>query len=106
MTLADHPIIRPVPIVGRRLRYRRYAIEVITIITLSALVIAVVNLLVDPFGIFRLVDWPAAQTYNRANNTRMAKAEAVRRPLWDAVIIGNSRAEMGLDPQHSAWSGR
>jgi hypothetical protein len=85
------------------LRYRKY-LRVLLAAALSALAfIAILNLIVDPFGIYRVVNWPAAAIYKRSNNTRMAKAEAVRRPLWDAVLLGNSRVEMGLDPNHPAW---
>jgi hypothetical protein len=102
MTLTASPQARDSSIASQQC-YRSY-LGLMLVAALSALgLVAALNLIIDPFGIYRVVNLPNIAIYKRSNNTRMAKAEAVRRPLWDAVILGNSRAEMGLDPQHPAW---
>jgi len=85
------------------MRYRKYLRNMLAAALSVLAFFAAMNLIVDPFGIYRVVSWPTAAIYKRSNNTRMAKAEAVRRPLWDVVLLGNSRVEMGLDPNHPGW---
>lgn len=80
---------------------RRLAVTVVA--TLTA--VGAFNLLIDPSGIWGLV---ARQGFNvpKARPDR----DIAQRKLWlaaeqrpDAVILGNSRAEIGFDPGHPAW---
>lgn len=69
------------------------------------LVVAACNLIVDPYGLFRLVDTPG---FNRIKPTAgahgtMAKAYQVLRVQPRGLILGNSRAEVGFDPEYEAW---
>ncbi|WP_133718355.1 hypothetical protein [Methylocaldum gracile] len=69
------------------------------------LAVAACNLVADPYGLFRLVDEPG---FNRikpsagAHGT-MAKAYQVLRVQPRGLILGNSRAEVGFDPEYEAW---
>ena len=67
--------------------------------------VAAINTVVDPYGIFRWVDQVG---FNRvkpaaAKHGHMAKAYQVLRIQPKTLILGNSRAEVGLDPNHAAW---
>ncbi len=64
-----------------------------------------VNRLIDPFGLF---DGPRIEGLNAnkpefAFHLRLAKAQAVRRVRPRAIVLGTSRGEIGIDPQHPGW---
>ena len=63
-------------------------------------------LTVDPYGLYRLVERPGfnqikpqLKRYQREIKTEMALAAGA-----DALIIGNSRAEIGFNPEHAAFA--
>jgi hypothetical protein len=67
--------------------------------------VAGVNAVVDPYGIHRLADLPGV---NQSKPTigehgPAYKAYQVARVQPRGLILGNSRAESGFDPQHPAW---
>lgn len=69
------------------------------------LLVGVFNLLVDPYGLFRIVDragFNAVKPKSGAHGD-MVKAYQVLRVHPQALILGNSRAEVGFDPMHPAW---
>lgn len=72
---------------------------------LMLLAVAAINLAVDPYGIFRLVDQPGFNSIKpaAASHGAMSKAYQVLRVQPKTLILGNSRAEVGLDPNHPAW---
>lgn len=72
---------------------------------LLLLAIVAINLAVDPYGIFRLVDQPGFNSVKptAASHGAMSKAYQVLRVQPKTLILGNSRAEVGLDPNHPAW---
>ena len=66
---------------------------------------AVVNVIVDPYSVYGLVDLrglnhvkPHAGTHGEA-----AKMHMLARAAPVALVLGNSRAEVGFDPEHAAW---
>lgn len=69
------------------------------------LAVAGLNLVVDPYGIFRVVDHAGFNHIKpRAGaHGEMSKAYQVLRVRPNGLILGNSRAEVGLDPEHGAW---
>jgi len=77
------------------------------ILTASLLTLtAGINLIVDPYGLFRLVD---SAGFNQIKPTagkhgRMGKAYQVLLIRPHGLILGNSRAEVGFDPTHQAWA--
>ncbi len=64
--------------------------------------------IVDPFGLYR---WFAvregfnAQKPRQQSHERMVRAADLRRLKADAIILGTSRAQVGLDPDSPAWKG-
>lgn len=66
---------------------------------------AAINLVVDPYGIFRVVDAPGFNAVKPKAGVHgaMTKAYQVLRVQPRGLILGNSRAEVGLDPNHAAW---
>jgi hypothetical protein len=64
------------------------------------------NLIVDPEGRFFLVNLPGfnqEKTQAMDNGGRVVKALALERGNYDAVILGSSRSENGLNPRHPAF---
>lgn len=66
---------------------------------------AVVNAVVDPYRVFGLVDVAGFNAHKPRAMERgyLSKLAGVRRVLPQRVIVGNSRAEVGLDPASPAW---
>lgn len=71
----------------------------------ALLVTATINLTIDPYGTFRLVDIPELNRIKPYPDHDLAviKNHALRHVAPQALILGNSRAEVGLDPEHPAW---
>ncbi len=72
----------------------------------SLLLVSGFNWFVDPYGIFNS---PHLEGFNALkpefnSHLRMAKAYAVRQSKPSAIILGTSRAEFGINPNHSRWS--
>ena len=64
------------------------------------------NWIVDPYAIhhdFRIAGFNAAKT-ERQKHDRMSKAREVARLTPASVILGSSRAAVGLDADHPGWS--
>lgn len=84
---------------------KRYLTQWFTATALILFAIAAINLVVDPYGIFRLVDQPGFNSTKpaAASHGAMSKAYQVLRVQPKTLILGNSRAEVGLDPNYHAW---
>jgi len=67
--------------------------------------VATANAVVDPYGVFRLVDAPGFNAVKPKAELHggMVKAYQVLRVRPRTLILGNSRAEVGLSPDHAAW---
>lgn len=65
----------------------------------------VLNLVIDPFGVFRIIEIKGINNVKtgQGDHVRMGKAGAVRVFKPQAVILGNSRAEYGINPEHPGW---
>ncbi|MFG0329577.1 MAG: hypothetical protein ACF8PN_06710 [Phycisphaerales bacterium] len=79
---------------------------VVTLIGLTA--VTAINLTVDPYLAYRVVDLPELTPYRAELGSRTAKAEALRHgPAngedWDGAIFGLSRSEFSIDPEHPAF---
>lgn len=67
-----------------------------------------INVLVDPLGIFgspRIAGFNATKPYLDHHRV-LARWQAARRSCASAGIFGNSRAEIGLDPDHPVFQAR
>jgi hypothetical protein len=67
--------------------------------------IAALNLIVDPFGIYRLVDVRGFNNYKpeRNSHVRLFKAYAIRRVRPSAIVLGTSRCDVGISTTHPGW---
>lgn len=67
--------------------------------------IAAFDGVVDPFGIHRFVDRPGFNRVKPAepDHRRMIKPYRMRAYHARGLVLGSSRAEHGLDPEHPAW---
>lgn len=86
-------------------RYRRWLVHLTASCLLLIATAVLVNLVVDPFGIYRWVDIEGfnGNKYQATKHTRAIKPYLFRRIRPRALILGSSRAEIGLDPEHPAW---
>src|SRR5437660_11533425 len=75
-----------------------------TAVLLLAAVVAV-NLVVDPFGMYRLVVLEGVNAYKPTVPTRvrLTKAYEVRHLRPRGIILGTSRSHVGLRPSHEGW---
>jgi hypothetical protein len=64
------------------------------------------NAVIDPFGMYRLADWPGVNLRKPAisQHLRLAKAYEVQRMAPRAIVLGTSRSHVGLRMTHPAWS--
>jgi len=63
------------------------------------------NLLVDPFGIYRILEIEGLNTEKPVayDHARLHKTFALERIRPSGLILGSSRAFRGLDPRHPGW---
>jgi hypothetical protein len=77
------------------------------LVTLVLLICSAVvfNLIIDPFGVYHLVEINGINNIKtgQGNHVRMGKAGSVRVFKPQAVILGDSRAEYGINPEHPGW---
>lgn len=84
---------------------KRYMFFWLALTGFSLVAVAVFNLLVDPYGLFRIVDKPGFNKLKPKAGAHgpMVKAYNVIRVQPRGLIVGNSRAEVGFDPEHVDW---
>lgn len=77
-----------------------WLVVIIVFITVCAF-----NVLVDPFGMFGTKRIPGFNELKPeiGPRDRMAKAYRIRVVQPHGIILGSSRAEIGLDPEHPGW---
>lgn len=90
---------------GQDLSCRRFCLAT----ALSALLlmsgVATFNAIIDPFGMYRMIDLTGInhhkpEAYNRV---RLLKAFEVRRIKPRAIVLGTSRSHIALNPEHRGW---
>lgn len=77
----------------------------LTVTIIGGLVVAAINLAGDPYRAFGLVTWKRIDQCRRKDGERTSKAEMMMRGDWQVMFVGDSRAEVGLDPFHPALHG-
>ena len=84
---------------------KTYLARWLTLTLFMVATVAVVNLIVDPYGIFRMAEPPGTNSVKPAAGSRgaMAKAYQVTHVLPRGLILGNSRMEVGFDPADPTW---
>ncbi|MBE9527113.1 MAG: hypothetical protein IME94_09095 [Proteobacteria bacterium] len=75
------------------------------VLTVLIALVGTFNFVVDPFDLFPSVKIKGfnAEKTELSKHLRLIKAHKVRFYQPGAIILGTSRAEYGLDPQHPAW---
>ena len=68
--------------------------------------VAAVNAVVDPFGMYRVVEWPGHNTYKPAiaHRVRLLKAYEVRRLQPDSILLSSSRGHAPFRTTHAGWA--
>ena len=69
----------------------------------AVLVVALLNLLVDPLAAYPQVNLHTFAPERDGLFHRTARAEQARRGTWDMVILGTSRPKIGLPSQHPGY---
>ncbi len=69
------------------------------------LIVGVFNLIVDPYGIYNLVVIEGVTKVKPSwdSQERMVKTLQLRKLRPKGIILGSSRTNYGLDPEHVAW---
>lgn len=83
---------------------RAYALTLILLLCSTV----IFNFVIDPFGVyhtFKISALNAVKT-GQGDRVRMGKAGSVRAFKPKAVILGNSRAEYGINPEHPGWQSK
>lgn len=85
---------------------RSFLIAFVSTGTAIALSILAINIAIDPFRIFDLVNIEGVNTQRlqAASESRMFKAVQVCIDKPTAVVMGTSRVEVGIDPRHPGWA--
>jgi len=81
---------------------RRYLASLACAAGLALLLVAGANAVVDPWQLFPGDTAPALDDYRVGRGDRTWKAGAIERVRPRTLIVGTSRAEVGLDPTHEA----
>ncbi len=86
--------------------FRRYLIALGSLLLLGLMITAIVNLMVDPYGVWRLVEIPGINTSKseRRDQNYLFKASDLMRERPQVLIMGSSRAAFGLDPEHPLFA--
>ncbi|WP_069472139.1 hypothetical protein [Candidatus Marithrix sp. Canyon 246] len=85
---------------------KNYIKELLILIVIFVISSASFNWIMNPYGIFNS---PEIEKINQLKpefftHLRLAKAWAVYKHKPDGIILGSSRSEFGLDPNHSEWN--
>lgn len=85
---------------------KKFTLYLVTFVLSLFSLIAVFNYIVDPYGIYRFVE---IEGFNKVKpsiylNDARAKIQKIKIVQPQAIILGSSRSEIALDPDHKAWS--
>lgn len=73
---------------------------------LGAMLVAGLNILVDPYGLFEIVELEGFNAEKPARDgSRTLKSLQLRRQQYDVVVLGSSRVQLGIDPGSPAFAG-
>ena len=88
------------------LRYRYYFIAVLLLLSLLVASVALMNWLVDPLDVYRVV---RKDGFNRVKSSyipyaRLAKPSQIERGNYQRLALGSSRMLMGIPVNNAAWA--
>ena len=84
-------------------------LKTVALVTSLMILLAIgINRLIDPYALF---NGPSIEGINAnkqafGSHLRMSKAAAIRHFRPRAIVLGTSRGESGIDPQHPGWSSK
>jgi hypothetical protein len=89
-------------------RFRRFAVGLMIFVAVPPLLLASFVVLVDPYYAFGSPNFPGINVVRPLyeDHVLVVKPYQVRRTRPDAIILGSSRVEVGLDPRHPGWAGK
>ena len=84
---------------------RRFLLRAAASFVSTLLIVGAVNVVVDPYRVFRLVDAVGfnARKPRAMEQGYLSKLAGVAATRPERLIVGNSRAEVGLNPKSPAW---
>lgn len=85
-----------------------FVVTVCLLVYVSFVGIGIFNYWVDPYRLLRAEDsagLASEKTQISNSGMRRSKALAIEREKFDTLILGSSRAEIGIDPKQAAFSG-
>lgn len=88
--------------------WRTYLRWMLTTVVATLIVVAAVHVFIDPLGVFgapRIVGLNASKPY-LDHHRELARWQAAQRVCASAGIFGNSRAEIGFDPENPVFHAR
>jgi hypothetical protein len=85
--------------------YKSYIRRMLAGVFLLVLIVIMINISVDPYAVFGA---PRVAGFNElkpfaGDRCRIGKRHQVSRVTPEGLIVGNSRPEMGLSPEHPCW---
>jgi hypothetical protein len=88
--------------------FRRFVTGLAQFTVIPPLLLVALVVAVDSYYVFGSPDLPRINAVRPRyeSHVPVAKPYQVRRIRPDAVILGSSRAEVGLDPRHPGWTGK
>ena len=91
----------------RQAAFKRYLTGLALLVGGGIGLLALFNFVVNPFNLYAgpRISGFNDYKYELAKHSRLSKAAEVRRLKPDCLILGSSRAQVGLDPGHPGWSG-
>jgi hypothetical protein len=89
----------------RSRRYRAFLAVFVGVAMTAATAILALTVIVDPFGLNELVQIDGFNTAkpHMFSNARLVKAYYIRRIKPRGLILGSSRADVGLNADHAGW---
>ncbi len=87
-------------------KFNRYIVLLVTSFLTLVILITTCNWFINPYGVYASPGAPGLNVLKPEilTHARIYKASAIRMLKPKAIIMGTSRAERGIDPQHEGWS--
>ncbi|WP_052807890.1 hypothetical protein [Methyloterricola oryzae] len=86
---------------------KRYLLTVACVAAAILMCVAAINSLIDPWALWGTHRYPGLSVLKPSigNHEREFEHNLAVIKAWDAIILGTSRSDRGLDPQHPAFRG-
>src|SRR5262249_27130231 len=99
---SHHQQVQSIPLLSILMLAASY-IRILLVSALAVLgVVGAFNLVIDPYDISRIMDWPRLNGMKPAElgRARLRKPFDLWRNNYDGVVLGTSQVEHGIDPEH------